>query len=230
MLRGDRDGDDVGPRTMSRVPPDDCRPQRSAEPEQGLDVVEFIEPLVARAREGDSSAWSRLYHLLFDRVYRHACLLTGDTDLAEDITQEAFARAMVSLGDFRGHSRFTTWLHGIALNIARAHWRRQRNTVTAHRRFADLTATSADHERDTPDRLSLSRRRAKVMYAVLEELPETLRSAFILRELGGFSLREAAEQLGVSENNVAVRASRARTRVRAELKRLGWLEGQGAGA
>ncbi|MEE9383723.1 MAG: RNA polymerase sigma factor [Nannocystaceae bacterium] len=192
------------------------------------DVVEFIDPLVARAREGDTRAWSRLYDLLFGRVYRHASLLTGDTDLADDIAQETFARAMVHVGEFRGQARFTTWLHGIALNIARGHWRHERNTATAHRKLSVMTELRADPKRDAPDRAELSRRKAAAIYGALQQLPDTLRSAFILRELEGLSLREAAAQLEISENNVAVRSSRARNRLRDELARLGWFDLQRA--
>jgi RNA polymerase sigma-70 factor (ECF subfamily) len=67
------------------------------------------------------------------------------------------------------------------------------------------------------------RRRAEVVYALLEDLPEHLREAFVLRDLEGFSPPEAAAQLGISPGNLSVRVTRARERIRRELERLGWL-------
>jgi len=58
---------------------------------------------------------------------------------------------------------------------------------------------------------------------VLDAIPDTLREVFVLRDLEGRSEREIAEHLAISRGNVAVRATRARTRIRKELVRLGWL-------
>jgi RNA polymerase sigma-70 factor (ECF subfamily) len=62
------------------------------------------------------------------------------------------------------------------------------------------------------------------VHAILADLPEHLREAFVLRDLEGLAPDEAAAQLGISPGNLAVRATRARQRVRAVLERQGWLE------
>jgi RNA polymerase sigma-70 factor, ECF subfamily len=185
-------------------------------------IVELGDRLLARAREGDVQAWSRLYQENFDRVFRHIRLLTGDSDVAEDLVQETFAKAMTALRTFRGDSSFSTWLGGIAINTVRAHWRHQRNTHTARGRLLAIQE-AAPPGTQTPEQADLQKRRAEVLYAILAELPDNLREVFALRELEGLSAREVACQLGITEGNVAVRASRARARVRGELERLGWL-------
>jgi RNA polymerase sigma-70 factor (ECF subfamily) len=65
----------------------------------------------------------------------------------------------------------------------------------------------------------------RLVYDILATLPENLREAFVVRELEGLPVDEAAEVLGISPGNVAVRASRARARIRKELERLGWTGG-----
>jgi RNA polymerase sigma-70 factor (ECF subfamily) len=173
-------------------------------------------------------AWGRLYQEYFERIYRHVRFLAGNEASTEDLVQEAFARALVALPDFDFRSSFSTWLHGIALNVVRNHWRAQRSTATAHQRLEQIR-TIVDAPRNDVDQAHLCRRKAEAVYAVLEGLPEHLREAFVLRDLEGFSPAEAAAQLGISAGNLSVRASRARERIRRELERLGWLAPREAG-
>jgi len=179
--------------------------------------------LVAQAKAGPDrmAAWARLYQDYQTRIYRHVRFLVGNDASTEDVVQEVFARALVSLHAFDGRSSFSTWLHGIAVNVVRNHWRSHRNTETAHQRLRDIVvARGGAHE---IDHAHLCRRRAEVVYAMLEDLPEHLREAFVLRDLEGFSPAEAAEQLGISAGNLSVRVTRARERIRRELERIGWL-------
>jgi RNA polymerase sigma-70 factor (ECF subfamily) len=74
------------------------------------------------------------------------------------------------------------------------------------------------------DRLHQQDARMRLLYEILATLPENLREAFVLRELEGLPPDEAAAQLGISPGNLAVRASRARAKIRRELERLGWME------
>ncbi|MCA9662705.1 MAG: sigma-70 family RNA polymerase sigma factor [Myxococcales bacterium] len=179
--------------------------------------------LIDRARSGDIQAWSRLYQEHFDGIFRHILHLTGDRDLAEDLVQETFAKAMVSLPRFRGDSKLSTWLSGIAINIVRGHWRRQKSARKAHDGLVALNEVAPPNGA-APDQAGLQRARAEALYGVLSELPETLREVFVLRELEGMRAADVASQLGISEGNVNTRASRARARVRNELERLGWLQ------
>ncbi|MCA9636907.1 MAG: sigma-70 family RNA polymerase sigma factor [Myxococcales bacterium] len=209
----------------------EARSDRDQPRDDGADrspqVLDLEARLIDRARRGDIQAWSRLYQEHFDRVFRHLHHLTGDRDLAEDLVQETFARAMVSIATFRGESRLSTWLGGIAINIVRGHWRRQKTAANANinlRAIHEIAPPSGP----APEEATLRRTRAEVLYAILRELPESLREVFVLRELEGLSAREVADQLGITEGNVNVRASRARARVRAELERLGWLDPKGS--
>ena len=180
--------------------------------------------LVARARQGEMHAWGVLYQAYFPRVYRHVRFMVGSETGAEDLVQEAFARALVRLPDFDGRSSFSTWLHGIAVNVVRNHWRARRNTETAHERLRNINAARGGEMGPAADHAHLCKRKAEVVYAILETLPEHMREAFILRDLQGCSPAEAAARLGISPGNLSVRASRARERIRKELERMGWMQ------
>ena len=178
---------------------------------------------VARASEGDLEAWSRLYHDHFDAVLTHVCYLVGDMVLAEDLVQDVFARAMTHVRSYDGRSTFLAWIRGIALNVVRMHWRRADTTARVHR---DLEAMSRLAEAAAlPDQAHAQEQRMQMLYQVLEAVPMSLREAFILRELEGMPANEAAAQLGITTGNLAVRLTRARSRIRKELARRGWLGG-----
>lgn len=179
------------------------------------------EQLVARAKAGEMSAWSRLYQDHFERIYRHVRALTGDPHVSEELVQETFVQALLKIGNFDGRSQFSTWLHGVAINVARNHWRSQKSTAKAHAKLEIVKAIGGSPE--APDGAVHQRQRVQALYAALELLPDNLRVAFVLRDLEGLSPEEAAAQVGISAGNLAVRATRARQRIRAQLVEWGVL-------
>ncbi|MCA9652105.1 MAG: RNA polymerase sigma factor [Myxococcales bacterium] len=186
-----------------------------------MDEGTSSEALVTRAQRGDLDAWSRLYREHFDAVFRHVCYLTGDAALAEDLVQDAFARAMTNAASYDGRSSFLNWLRGIALNVVRMHWRRSRTTDRVQGQLRTLQDLGAPE--GTPERHHLQEQRMLAVYEILSTMPIHLREAFVLRELEGLPTAEAAQQLGISTGNLAVRATRARQRIRKELERRGWM-------
>jgi len=105
----------------------------------------------------------------------------------------------------------------------RMHWRRGRTTSRVHERLRELVQVTTGGAATSVDRLHQQDARMRLMYEILGTLPENLREAFVLRELEGLQPDEAAAQLGISPGNLAVRASRARAKIRRELERLGWM-------
>lgn len=209
---------------MPRSHPPHLRPVQA--PDNADNAVGELE---ARAAAGDVNAWSALYERHYALVFRQLRYLCGDRTLAEELAQEVFAQAMASSGRYDGRRSFGGWLHGIALNVTRKHWRKNRNRSRAMERYEhhDLARPRSED----PDGGHLRRERSRVLYDVLDELPPRWAEAFILREIQGLSTGDAAERLGISPSNVAVRVTRARGRIRDELARRGWLgEEHGAGA
>lgn len=190
------------------------RPSEDVESE-----VDVAALLIERARAGDMQAWARLYQDHFDGLFRHLRYLTGDAQVAEELVQETFVQALSSIARFDGRARFSTWLHGIGLNVARHHWRSGRSTAKAHAKLTLVHELVDAGSSAGPDRTLAARQRVKALYDALDTLPDHLREAFVLRELEGLAPHEAAEQLGITANNLAVRASRARARIRKQLAR-----------
>lgn len=193
-------------------------------PPQACQDPHAEQACIARAAQGDLEAWSRLYHDHFDAVLTHVCYLVGDMVLAEDLVQDVFARAMAHVGTFDGRSRFLAWIRGIALNVVRMHWRRADTTARVHRDFEAMSRLA--EAAALPDQAHAQEQRMQMLYQVLETIPTSLREAFILRELEGVPATEAAAQLGITPGNLAVRLTRARSRIRKELTRRGWLGGK----
>ena len=185
--------------------------------------VEPSAALVGRAIAGDVRAWSRLYEELYFGVFRQIRYLTGDAAIAEELAQETFAQAMASRSRYESGRPFAAWLHGIAINVVRKHWRKHRNKQRAHERLVSLVVASGRGGTD-PGEGHLRRERSRALYAVLDELPPRWREAFVLREIQGLSSAEAATRLSISVDNLAVRLSRARERIREELARRGWID------
>lgn len=200
--------------TLRPVPDDAVAQDSGSEPsEPAVEQRDIAAELAERARAGDMQAWSRLYQDHFDGLYRHLRYLTGDAQTSEELVQETFVKALECIGSYDGRSRFSTWLHGIGLNVVRHHWRSQQSTAKAHAKLSVLTELR-EQGNATPDKHVLARQRVQVLYHALDQLPVHLREAFVLRELEQLGPEEAATQLGITTNNLAVRTSRARARIR----------------
>lgn len=188
-------------------------------PEDGSSLE---EALVERAREGDGPAWARLYQLHFDGLFKDLLFLVEDATAAEELVQETFASALVSLHRFDRRARFGTWLRAIGHNLVRNHWRSQARRGRAYERLERSVSAAPGPDLEA---LHLREQRARVLSRLLETLPASLREVFVLRDVQGLDVAEVAERLRISAGNVRVRANRARGRLRCELQQLGWLEG-----
>lgn len=172
--------------------------------------------LLQRARTGDRAAWSRLYVQHYDGLFRHLRYLTGDANVAEELCQECFVTAMQTIDKFEGRAQFSTWLHGIGLNMARGHWRSGRAAEKIRTRLSHIEQRTPQGHGD-PTTEVLREQRVLRLYAALDQLPAHLREAFILRDLLEMPLAQAAREAEVTPTNLKVRASRARARLQSML-------------
>lgn len=187
-------------------------------PEPQADLAE--QDLIRRVRDGDKEAF---YSLV--RPYQRAVffatrsVLENDAD-AEDAAQDAVLKAFTHIGDFRGESKFSTWLVRIAINEARMMLRKQ------HRRlYESLDEPTADEQGDYWPKDFTDWEEIPIEAVQLKELREALskalaslepkyRQVLVLRDIEHFSIAETAEALGISETNVRTRLHRARLRMR----------------
>jgi RNA polymerase sigma-70 factor (ECF subfamily) len=162
--------------------------------------------LVARALAGDTLAYGQLVDKYRPAVYGLAYHRMGDRDEAEDIAQEAFVRAYVSLRQLRDTRRFAAWLAAIAHNACSKRAR-------ARRRPRDDRAPPPEEGRRT------GAVRAAVQEA-LAGLPDGQRLALILHCVDGYSHAEIAGFLDVPRSTVAGRIHRAKTKLRRRMMEL----------
>jgi RNA polymerase sigma-70 factor (ECF subfamily) len=156
--------------------------------------------LIAAAADGDLVAFEHLYRQFAPRVYGLCLRLTGQREAAEDCTQESFVAAWRALGDFRQRSRFSTWLHRIAVN-----------TVLARRRGLRVEYEVPEPKSGLPDVADPAGEGVPLdLERAIAGLPEGARHVLVLVGIYGFSHAEAARTLGVAEGTCKAQLHRAR--------------------
>jgi RNA polymerase sigma-70 factor (ECF subfamily) len=169
------------------------------------------EELLARARQGDRVAFSDLVRLHQDEVYTLAVRLVGDRELAADVSQEAFVRAWRALPNFRGDAKFSTWLHRIVVNVAWTQRRKQRK----HRADPiDESFVEPVAETISPERAAESVAIQGQLHNALTELPKSVRTVVVLKDVYGWTHGEIAQHLGISVAAAKVRLHRGRKQLR----------------
>jgi RNA polymerase sigma-70 factor (ECF subfamily) len=164
------------------------------------------DALLERARSGDTAAFERLYRTFSPSVYGLCMRMARDSAEAQDCLQETFIRAWYRLDKFRGESRFSTWLHRIAVNEVlgrRRHEaveRRHLNAVDPGKRYTlDDSATLQDLEQ------------------AVKRLPDRARDVFVLRAIYGYTHEEIAVMLDVTVSTSKTQHYRARKLLMAAL-------------
>ena len=177
--------------------------------------------LVERHRFGDAQAFDEIYHRFDQMVYNLAFRLSGDAELAADLTQEIFLRVFRHIGQFRGHSSLKTWIFRIAVNHCRSCLGRKhlltQPFVDEPREGGVLGLNFPDPSRD-PEELAVAADASRRVTVGLAKIPPKFREAVVLRDLEGLSYEEIAEVLGVRIGTVRSRIARGREQLRALLE------------
>ena len=154
--------------------------------------------LVAGAVAGDREAFAALLQRHYDRIHGLAWQLTGSRSDADDIAQDVCCALVEKIGDFRGESKFTTWLCGIVVNSCRDLRRRRRSFSGFTGRLAVLAGLSRPPDgRDLHDAIWLR--------SAIARLKPAYRDAAVLVAGEQLTHAEAAEILGVAESTVSWR-------------------------
>jgi RNA polymerase sigma-70 factor (ECF subfamily) len=182
------------------------------------------QQLVERVQAGDKAAFNLLVLKYQHRVLKLVSRFVNDAAEAEDVAQEAFLKAYRALASFRGDSAFYTWLYRIAINTAK------NALVSSRRRPVDFDLDLQDPEQydrhaklkeaDTPEGVLLTEEIRTVVERAMEQLPDDLRTAIVLRELEGLSYEEIAEAMDCPVGTVRSRIFRAREAIDKKLKPL----------
>ncbi len=167
------------------------------------------EDVIERAKAGDPDAIRSLYAMHAGRVYAVARRIAGDDATAEDWAQEAWIRAIRALPTFRSESRFSTWLHRIAVNTA-LHGMRSSTRRVRREKVLRLEA----HQDARPAKPLL---RFELQEA-LDELPDGMRRILILHDVEGYTHDEIGALLGIAAGTSKSQLFKARARMRSLLE------------
>jgi RNA polymerase sigma-70 factor (ECF subfamily) len=182
-----------------------------------VSLYAVLEPdeMVARCQRGDGEAFRQLFLRHRAEVARLVFRMVGPRAELEDIIQEVFLQVHRSLKDFRGQSKFTTWLHRVTVNV-----------VLMHRRAAksrpQLVAPQPEDvhvdARISPDEDVARLERMRAFRRVIDQLAEKKRTVFLLHELEGLSPAAIAKIVGAPVLTVRTRLFYARRELAEMLK------------
>jgi RNA polymerase sigma-70 factor (ECF subfamily) len=173
------------------------------------------EALVDRVLGGDVQAFELLMRRNNLRLYRAIRSLVHDEDAVEELMQQAYVLAYTRLQQFARGARFSTWLLRIGLNEALQSLRRDRRWPRA----APEVLEERPSMHSTPEQDLARAQLNHLLEQLVDELPESHRSVFVLREVQQLSTSEVAEALDLSVDNVKQRLSRAKAMLRDGLER-----------
>ena len=192
------------------------------------------DALLKAFRSGDAAAFDALIGLYSAKLYKVAYALLGSRQDAEEVVQDTFLRAYRALRTFRGESSLETWLHRIALNLARNkyQWNHRRGSGLN----VSLTASDGpdgesgtEIEQDVPDCrmepdlvLEQNEIGTNIMKA-LNRLPDNLRETMLLRHVNDMPYEQIAQRLDCKVGTVKSRLSRGREMLRDYLASVGIL-------
>jgi RNA polymerase sigma-70 factor (ECF subfamily) len=177
--------------------------------------------LLERARHGDLEAFECLVtphtRKLFDCIWR----ITGNREDAEDAMQETLLRTFTCLKQFRGTSRFSTWLISIGVNQALMYLRKRRRTVMSLDFYEQVDSPEpilyVAETRPNPEEQYRTKEMAGILTNAIHSLPSSCRTVFELRFVHEYSTKEAAKALDISIAAVKTRTHRARRYIERQL-------------
>jgi len=188
-----------------------------------MPVASYQWTMPAPANLAQPAAFERLMRQYNQRLFRVARSILRDDADAEDAVQDAYVQAYRKLDEFRGEAEMSTWLTRIVINAAlmRVRKRRRDKNVVSFNERADAPEglDVADERAESPSDAALRGEVRKVIEKRIDELPESFRTVFVMREVEDMTARETAEALGIPEATVRTRLFRARALLRQALDR-----------
>ena len=191
---------------------------------EGQSAAEVDRELVRRVQQGDKKAFDLLVLKYQPKIIQLISRYIRDPSEALDVAQETFIKAYRALPRFRGDSAFYTWLYRIAINTAKNHIaaraRRPSDSEIELETAEQFEGAIRLKDQETPEGILLSEEIADAVRQAIEELPDELRTAIILREFEGLSYEEIAQAMGCPVGTVRSRIFRAREAIDKKLRTL----------
>jgi len=168
-----------------------------------------VDPLVVQAQAGNRVAFRELFRRHRNDVARVVFRVIGPSSELDDVIQEVFFQVHRSMHAFKGQSKFSTWLHRVAVNVALQHIRKKRTSLPAATSSEVPDAPDADGPA-SPLAAALSAERLAAVYRVLDTLSDKKRVVLVLHDLQGVPAGEIAKTLETNVLTVRTRLFYAR--------------------
>ena len=179
-----------------------------------------LETLIQRCLRGDQQAWELIVRQYWRKVFNIAYKFVGKHDAAEDLAQDIFLKIFKSLNTFDRRANFQTWLISVSRNLCIDHYRSVRKERETIDRDIDPNELSpASHEISPMAHLE-QRDRVVLLRHALAELPDTLKTAVLMRDIQEMTYQEIADKLRLPEGTVKSRINRGRTELARHVKRM----------
>ena len=169
--------------------------------------------VIEQVLAGDVKAFEILVKKYQKRIYFLALRMTKNHDVADELAQESFVKAYMSLSGFQKDRSFYTWLYRIAVNLILNYLKHSSFTVSldtpSGRTYLENIPTS-------PDQLKrlISAEQMEIFQKALDSLPNAQKTIFMLRIYDGFSYDKISEIMGCSVGTVMSRLYRARSKLK----------------
>jgi RNA polymerase sigma-70 factor (ECF subfamily) len=179
-----------------------------------------IDALIKRCLRGDERAWEQIVKQHWQKVFNVAYKFVGRHDEAEDLAQDIFLKVFKSLETFDRRANFQTWLISVSRNMCIDHYRsvrKERETIARDVDAGELTPASPE---PGPIAALEQRDRVVLLRQALAALPESLRTAVVMRDIQERSYQEIADELDLPEGTVKSRINRGRTELARQIRKL----------
>ncbi len=181
--------------------------------------------ILALARQGDARAFSQLMRKYEGKIFRLAQHITQNREDAEDVLQETFLKAYEHLNQFKGDSKFYTWVVRIAVNQALMKLRKRKSdrSVSIDEGIdtgEDVVVREIAAWDENPEQKYSREELGEILDGAVQSLAPPYRTVFVLRDIDELSTEETAEALDLSVPAVKSRLLRARLQLREKLTRF----------
>lgn len=160
-----------------------------------------IKSLFKRVKKGDKVAACKLVETCYADIFAYLRRLCGSQADGEDLTQETFIKVWRGLGNYRGRSKFSTWVYSIAYNTY-VDWRRRQ---TGNKTLSEPWWKECIDQNPSPFANAAERQTAERLYEAVDQLDENKKHVVHLHYYQGLSLRETAKVLNISTSTVKYR-------------------------
>lgn len=178
--------------------------------ESDVEASQVEARLIAAAVAGDRDAFTQLVRRHEDAVFNMSYRMLSHREDARDVCQEIFLTVFQRIREFRGESRFGTWIFRIAVNRCRDELRR-RKTVKHTRPIALDPESSTPAREPSPEAVARGKELEEIVSGCIAAMPDDLREMIVLRDVQDLAYEEIAHVLDMPLGTVRSRLSRARS-------------------